>query len=289
MSSKRKAHTAMTDASGGIATDTHLSVAAVAEARVAAAEARVAAVESENAKWRGYAEAWVSLCSEQARDALKERMLKEMSWAMFQREAIPGLPDHLVVEHILDRSDDMYFQDPANVAQLTTVSPAMRDAVKASGLRVKELKEWEARRFLCLSALRRIKRKGKLQYDETLCEAAAGLGQLEELKVLRENNTPWNWHTCEAAARYGQLEVLKWARQNDCPWSKDTCAAAARGGHLKVLKWAHRNDCKWNAETCSAAAECGDLKILEWARKKGCKWDEKTCSAAALGGNLEVL
>ena len=262
MSSKRKAHTAMTDASGGIATDTHLSVAAVAEARVAAAEARVAAVESENAKWRGYAEAWVSLCSEQARDALKERMLKEMSWAMFQREAIPGLPDHLVVEHILDRSDDMYFQDPANVAQLTTVSPAMRDAVKVSGLRVKELKEWEARILLCLSALRRIKQKGKLQYDETLCEAAAGLGQLEELKVLRENNTPWNWNTC---------------------------AAATRGGHLKVLKWAHRNDCKWNAETCSAAAECGDLKILEWARKKGCKWDEKTCSAAALGGNLEVL
>ena len=46
-------------------------------------------------------------------------------------EAIPGLPTHLVVAHIL-RSE--YFDDPADLARLTVVNRAMRDALGATGL-----------------------------------------------------------------------------------------------------------------------------------------------------------
>ena len=41
---------------------------------------------------------------------------------------------------------------------------------------------------------------------------------------------------CMAAAMSGQLEELKMLRDNGCPWSRSTCWAAARGGHLEVLK-----------------------------------------------------
>ena len=53
-------------------------------------------------------------------------------------EAIPRLPNHLVVTHVL-RSE--HFDDPADLARLPAVSRAMRDAVAETGLRLKELDE----------------------------------------------------------------------------------------------------------------------------------------------------
>jgi len=119
--------------------------------------------------------------------------------------AIPGLPDHLVVAHVL-RSE--YFDDPADLARLKAVSRAMRDAVVATGLRFGELDEWKAARLGCLSALQRLQRRGLLARPEFLCMAAARSGQLEELKELRENDTPWDALRCSAAAIGGHLEVL---------------------------------------------------------------------------------
>jgi hypothetical protein len=52
------------------------------------------------------------------------------------QEAILGLPDDIVVTHIL-RSD--HFDDPAELARLPAVSRAMRDAVVATGLKFEEL------------------------------------------------------------------------------------------------------------------------------------------------------
>ena len=106
------------------------------------------------------------------------------------QEAIPDLPDHLVVTHIL-RSE--YFDDPADLARLPAVSRAMRDAVAGTGLRFEELSEHEAATDLgCLSALQRRQRGGRLQYQERLCQAAARSGQLEKLKSLRADGCPWN-------------------------------------------------------------------------------------------------
>ena len=51
-------------------------------------------------------------------------------------EAFRGLPDHLVVEHIL-RSE--HFDDPADLARLPAVSRLMRDAVASTGFSLKSL------------------------------------------------------------------------------------------------------------------------------------------------------
>ena len=133
--------------------------------------------------------------------------------------AIPDLPDHLVVTHVL-RSEN--FDDPADLARLRVVSRGMRDAVAATGLAFEELDEDEAVELGCVSALQRMQRGGRLSRRELLCAAAARSGQLEELKVLRADGCPWDWQTCRAAANGGHLEMIQWARANGCPWDMDT-------------------------------------------------------------------
>ena len=77
-------------------------------------------------------------------------------------------------------------------------------------------------------------------------------------------------------ARDGDLEGLKVARQNGCPWDEWTCAAAAEGGHLPVLQWARQNGCPWDELTCAVAAFRGHLPVLQWARQNGCPWNEES-------------
>ena len=202
------------------------------------------------------------------------------------QEAITGLPDHLVVTHVL-RSE--YFDDPADLARLPAVSRGMRDAVAATGLQIEELDEDEAVNLGCLSALQRRQRQGRLSRQEYLCQAAARSGQLEELKALRENGTPWGVSTCWAAAMGGRLDVLQWAHVNDCPWNEETCAAAAVGGHLKVLQWARANDCPWNENTCHDAAMGGHIEVLLWACANGCPCDKKELHIAAQEGHEAMV
>jgi hypothetical protein len=108
------------------------------------------------------------------------------------QEAIPGLLDDIVVTHVL-RSE--HFDDPADLARLPAVSRAMRDAVAATGLGFTELNEDDAVELGCLSAVRRLRRRGILSYRPYVCAAAARSGLLEELKVLRANGCPWDWST----------------------------------------------------------------------------------------------
>ena len=56
-------------------------------------------------------------------------------------------------------------------------------------------------------------------------------------------------YVCSQWARTGDLEGLKVARQNGCPWNERTCAGAAQGGHLPVLQWARQNGCPWDEES----------------------------------------
>ena len=198
----------------------------------------------------------------------------------------PAFSNDIVVTHVL-RSE--YFDDPADLARLPALSRAMRDAVAAMGLRFKELGEEEAVKLGCLSALHRLQRGGNLSRQERLCEAAARSGQLEELKLLRENDTPWDRDTCWAAAKGGHLKVLQWLRTNNCPWDEETCRAVASGGHLEVLQWARANGCPWNEWTCSIAANGGHLEVLQWARANGCPWDRDTIRLARANGHDDVV
>ena len=155
-------------------------------------------------------------------------------------EAIPRLPDHLVVARIL-RSE--HYDVPADLARLPAVSRAMRDAVADTGLRFKELDEDYAVELGCLSALRRRQRGGRLSRRERLCGAAARSGNLEELTALRANRCQWSEDTCSFAAVGGHLEVLQWARANGCPWDNLTLINARDKGHLELVNWAIANGC----------------------------------------------
>tara|TARA_B110000902_G_scaffold12198_1_gene14714 strand:+ start:710 stop:1129 length:420 start_codon:yes stop_codon:yes gene_type:complete len=121
-------------------------------------------------------------------------------------DAIPGLLNDIVVTHVL-RSE--HFDDPADLARLPAVSRAMRDAVAGTGVRFKELGEYRAVKLGCLSALQRLQRGGRLSRQESLCEAAAGSGQLDELKLLRADGCLWDKWTCKSAARGGHLDVMR--------------------------------------------------------------------------------
>ena len=199
-------------------------------------------------------------------------------------EAIPGLLNDIVVTHVLTSEN---FDDPADLARLPAVSRAMRDTVAATGLRFKELAEDEAQKVGCLSALHRLQRQGRLSRQERLCQAAALSGQLEELKLLRENGCPCDKWTCMYAAEGGHFEILKWARENGCPWDGFSCRGAAFGGNLEILKSLRENGCPWDDRTCWMAAENGHLEVLQWAHANGCPWDDRTRDEAARLGYVE--
>ena len=201
--------------------------------------------------------------------------------------AIPRLPDHLVVAHIL--ISEYFGDDPADLARLRPVSRGIRAAVSATGLRFAELGEISAVYIGCLSALERRQRQGRLSRQKYLCEGAARSGHLEVLQWAHENGCTQNANTCWRAAEGGHLEVLQWLRANGCPWDEDTCSSAAEGGQLEILQWAHANGCLWDEKTCTVAAERGHLDVLQWVRANGCPWDEDTCAHAVEGGDLEVL
>jgi hypothetical protein len=176
-----------------------------------------------------------------ARKQKRERRIANTASTANAGEAIPGLLNDIVVTHVL-RSE--HFDDPADLARLPAVSRAMRETVAATGLRFEELNEDGAVNLGCLSAVQRLQRGGRLSRQESLCEAAARSGQLEEL-VLRENGTTWDTMTCWAAASGGHLEVLQWVRANGCPWDYHTLTES-RGVHLQLFNWAIANGCPTN-------------------------------------------
>jgi hypothetical protein len=114
--------------------------------------------------------------------------------------AIPGLLNDIVATHILSTE---YFDDPAELARLRVVSRAMRAAVTATGLAFEEMDLVAAMKYGCFSAMKRLQRRGLLMHQEFLCPTAARAGLLQELKLLRENNSPWDEGTCCAAAAGG--------------------------------------------------------------------------------------
>ena len=288
------AHTAMTGVRGDIATVAHTSHGGVHDS-THSTEDMAMLIERVNRLSQELATAKAKLrAMETSRGGANDQMASVAAPASLAdaQQAIPRLPNHLVVTHIL-RSE--FFDAPADLARLAAVSRAMRDVVAATGLRLRELElpQHRAAQLGRLSVLKRLQRRGHLTCEEYLCQAAARSGQLEELKALRENDTPWDtpWDTdtCWRAAAGGHLEVMQWARENGCPWNAETCTSAAQGGHLEVLQWGRANDCPWNEGMCLVAATGGQLEVLQWLRTNGCPWNADTCSVAATGGHLEVL
>ena len=200
-----------------------------------------------------------------------------------QTEVIPGLPEHVVSVHVLK-----FLEDPADLARFTTVSRAARDAVVATNRHVRELEEQEAAELGCVSALRRLERRGLLD-KRHFCSVAAGSGHLHVLKWGREVGCPWDAWTCAAAAWGGHLEMLRYLRASGCPWDARTSAAAAIHEDTRLIEFAHTNGCVWSKYTCANAASVGNLEALRYARERFCPWNEWTLLAAAERGHLDVL
>ena len=128
------------------------------------------------------------------------------------QSAIPGLSDDVVLCHVLGR-----IKDPTDLAILRAVSRAMRDAVAATGHRVK-MATWEhATRFGYLSTLKHRHQQGRLELSEYLLQLAAETGQLEVVKWLRANGCPWDAGTIALARKYGHDDVVIWAKANGAP------------------------------------------------------------------------
>ena len=185
--------------------------------------------------------------------------------------SIPDLPFDVVVIHVLQ---EKHLPDPADLAVLRAVSKGMRDAVDATGRKIEVVDELQAVGRGYLTTLKSLRRRGSLKNESLVCAAAAGSGDLEELKALQESNFPWDEWTSALAAGRGNLEVLQWAHENGCPWGEWTSKSAASVGRLEVLKWLRANGCPLDEETCADAAFGGQLEILKWLRANDCPWDE---------------
>ena len=130
-------------------------------------------------------------------------------------DAFAVLPVHVLITHVLSSRN---LPDHSDLARLRAVSREMRDAVAAMGRRVYKLEAWKAIELGDLSGMQLLHQRGDLDDDYgRLCMWAAGAGQLEILKWLRENDFPWDEETCAAAALNGHLEVMQWLRANGCP------------------------------------------------------------------------
>ena len=129
------AHTAMTGVRGDIATVAHTSHGGVHDS-THSTEDMAMLIERVNRLSQELATAKAKLrAMETSRGGANDQMASVAAPASLAdaQQAIPCLPNHLVVTHIL-RSE--YFDDPADLARLPAVSRAMRDAVAATGRHV---------------------------------------------------------------------------------------------------------------------------------------------------------
>jgi hypothetical protein len=133
---------------------------------------------------------------------------------------------------------------------------------------------------LGLSSINHIDYK-KLNSLINVCSNAVLIGNLEILKIARENECQWNVMACRYAAMNGDLKILKYLYENGCPWDQETCSLASRGGHLECLQFLYKNGCPWDEKTCTEAARNGHLKCLEFAYNNGCPWDIWTPASAS--------
>ncbi|PNH10596.1 Fibronectin type 3 and ankyrin repeat domains protein 1 [Tetrabaena socialis] len=72
--------------------------------------------------------------------------------------------------------------------------------------------------------------------DEAL-EAAAGAGQLEVCRWLRQQGCSWNCWALDAAAEGGHQDLCEWLLASGCPWCDRAAGMAARGGHVGLMDW----------------------------------------------------
>jgi hypothetical protein len=185
--------------------------------------------------------------------------------------------------------------DFVDLALLSRVNHAAREAVKASGLpRIGGSADGPRvtiERFCggSVSLFNWVVAKGATWEKTTTCSAAALFGNVELLRWLREHDCPWDEESCRRAAAFEHFETLKWLRQHHCPWDEQTMGEAAYTGNMEMLSWLLEQGAPVDESVCADAAQVGQLEALQWLRERGCPWDEECCNAAAESGHWDVV
>ncbi|PNH02498.1 hypothetical protein TSOC_011520 [Tetrabaena socialis] len=100
-----------------------------------------------------------------------------------------------------------------------------------------------------------------------LVRSTAGSGSIANLEVLlaREDCACYmDEQALVAAAGAGQLEVCRWLRQQDVPLSGDALGAATEGGHWAVCEWLLAGGCPWVNWAAGSAAGGGHVGLMDW-------------------------
>ncbi|PNH05310.1 Ankyrin repeat domain-containing protein [Tetrabaena socialis] len=103
---------------------------------------------------------------------------------------------------------------------------------------------------------------------EKLPRLTARSGSIANLEVLlaREDaySRPQSTQALIEAAGAGQLEACRWLRQQGCPWDEWVLRKAAGGGHRAVSEWLLAIGCPWSEGAIPEAARGGHVGLVDW-------------------------
>ena len=109
--------------------------------------------------------------------------------------------------------------------------------------------------------------------DEEACAWAAGGGELEVLKYLREEvKAPLDFRTAYLAAQNGHLHILEYLVERKFDQYNDyACRNAAANGHLDCLKYLHETaKAPWNYWCVQVAHESNNPECLQYLLDNNC-------------------
>ena len=173
--------------------------------------------------------------------------------------------------------------DEVDLALLSRVNHAAREAVKASGLpRIGGTAdgprmdvEWLCKEPVSLFVWFAAKAGSTWWEKADTCAAAAGERNYELLFWLRDHDCPWDSRIMGQVAYRGDMDMLRWLLSQGAPMDASVCEEAAYGGQLEALKLLRLHGCDWDEECCCLAAQEWNWDVLRWARKHGCDWIEE--------------
>ncbi|PNH10598.1 Ankyrin repeat domain-containing protein [Tetrabaena socialis] len=94
--------------------------------------------------------------------------------------------------------------------------------------------------------------------------SSGSIANLEVLLAREECTCGTDGGALCGAAGAGQLEVCRWLRQQGCPWDSLSLLAAAGGGHQAVCEWLLASGCPWSEWAAGAAARGGHVGLMDW-------------------------
>ena len=130
---------------------------------------------------------------------------------------------------------------------------------------------YDCLRFFCFRATE-IERRNGFQ----ACLISASLGKIMNLKILRENDYPFDQYLLVHTAQGGYIECLRWLHEQHIRshLSSLPCNGAVKGRQLKCLRFLVENGYVCDEITYRLALETENQEIIEYVRDHmSCRWD----------------